>query len=317
MFKNNKVVFSAILTALVIVLAIAAVALVSTNQVSAQEAPQGVRFSGLSDSSDGGFSHRRDGMRPDGFHGPNGGDPSYLAAELGISVEELEAAQSAAWEKALGQAVLDGTLTEEQAASLAEKVFGAMPFEGRRGFDHESKSSPLNVQEFLAEELGISVEELESAQQAAADAAIQAAIESGELDPEVAELMQAKQAVRDYIDPQAMTASALGISVEALQTAQDEGKTMQELIDESGLTPEEFRDAMQDAYASALESAVADGVISEAQMELLLNSDRLGPMGGFPGGPGQRPFGRGGRGVEDGFAPLPCPGETPVPNSSS
>jgi len=61
---------------------------------------------------------------------------ALLAEELGISVEELESAQQAAFEAAVAAAVDAGTITQEQADQILEG--GGFPGRGfgRRGFGH-------------------------------------------------------------------------------------------------------------------------------------------------------------------------------------
>ena len=61
---------------------------------------------------------------------------ALLAEELGISVEELESAQQAAFAAAVAIAVEDGTITQEQADQILEgDGFLGRGF-GRRGFGH-------------------------------------------------------------------------------------------------------------------------------------------------------------------------------------
>ena len=63
-----------------------------------------------------------------GDRGPRqkpGGDNSYLADVLGITVEELQAAHQAALETALADAVEAGEITQEQADEMLERGRGA------------------------------------------------------------------------------------------------------------------------------------------------------------------------------------------------
>ena len=66
---------------------------------------------------------------------------------------------------------------------------------------------------------------------------------NGDLTQDEADLMLAQQALKGYIDPEALQAKALGITVEELQAARDAGKSMSTLIDELGLTPAAVRTA--------------------------------------------------------------------------
>src|SRR5690606_20488807 len=90
------------------------------------------------------FGWHRDNMR---------GDGQALADAPGITVEELRAAQEEAAEAALAQAVTDGLLTQGQADELLERGITGRRFH-LQGSDFDT---------FLADALGITVEELEAA----------------------------------------------------------------------------------------------------------------------------------------------------------
>jgi hypothetical protein len=139
---------------------------------------------------------------------------------------------------------------------------------------------------FLAEALGISVEELQAAKEKAAAAAMEAAIQSGEITEEQASLMEARQALRGYLDPEALTATALGITEEELQAAREEGKSSRDLMDEMAISEEDFQAAIKTAYEAVIQQAVEDGVIAQEQADLIISSETnpgLGGPGGFPG----------------------------------
>ncbi|MEW5869340.1 MAG: hypothetical protein AB1894_08700 [Chloroflexota bacterium] len=161
----------------------------------------------------------------------------------------------------------------------------------------------IDYDALLAEALGISVDDLQAARAKADEAAMQLAIEKGYITEEQVQLMQARKALMDYIDQDALTAQALGISVEELQTAREEGKSMQALIDELGLDKTQVQEAMQAAYQEAVQQAVADGVITQEQADLIL-SEGFGPHGFGDFG------GRGGPGGKHGGERPPMPGTT-------
>ena len=221
---NKKTVLVIIAGAFVLALAIGGVALASFTRAEAQTSfgPAMVApvFGGaFGDAGDGGFAHRG-GPRFPGTDMPGrGGDGgAYLAEALGITVDQLNDAQAAVREQAIDQALADGLITEAQAEALKEGKFGGRAamlggfLVGDDAIDHQA---------LLAEELGISVSELEAAKEDAADLAIQAKIDSGQLTEEQAEMLQAHMALKDYIDKAEM------------------------FEDATGLTPEEFRQAMQ------------------------------------------------------------------------
>ncbi len=265
-----------------------------TSQASAQEYTSGL--GGLTTRL---FHHGRGGFGGgEMMQGEPGDGDSYLAEALGISLEELQAAQAQAQEAALQQAVEQGLLTEAQADMLRERLgTGRFGFgSGMFGFGMHGKGavSTIDFQAQLADELGISVTELETAQQAARTAAIQAAVESGDLTQEQADMMLARQALSAYLDPQALMAEALGITIDQLQTYQAEGLRMSEILADLGKSTDEFQAAHQAAHAAAIAQAVADGVISQAQADALESAVPFGP-GGLGGCDGMR-GGRGGRG---------------------
>jgi uncharacterized protein (DUF433 family) len=92
-----------------------------------------------------------------------------LAEANGVDLEDLQAAMAEARAEAIAQAVKDGTITQEQADQILERQATKGPgFDGQRGpnggerpglglFDRDQ------VHEIIADVLGISVEELESA----------------------------------------------------------------------------------------------------------------------------------------------------------
>lgn len=193
----------------------------------------------------------RGGRQGFGDHRP---DPAVqnenLAAALGITVEELEAAHDAVRTAVVEQAVEDGLLTQEQADQILANEFRGGGGLGMRGFaaDHD---------QLLADELGISVEELEAAREEVKAAGLEELVAAGVLTQEQADMMQAQQAVREYLDTDAITES------------------------------------IQGAYEAAIEQALAAGDITQAQADQMLNNlpaftPGFGGRGGghgFRGGP--------------------------------
>jgi hypothetical protein len=221
--------------------------------------------------------------------GPNGpGNPydTYLAEALGITVDELNAAREQAYAAAVDKALAQGLITQAQADVLRDN-----PRFARRGLGMllrlaGAKAEDFDPQALLADALGVSVEDLQEAQEKAADAAFEArlteALENGRITQEQADLMKARRALMEFIRE-------------------------------------------QNFFGKAVEAAVKAGVISQAQADAILGAgDDLGGLGfgprlgmgrGFgPGGRGMRGFGgRGMRGFgfgpgcgDDGFgAPIP------------
>lgn len=196
-----------------------------------------------------------------------------------------------------------GPQLRQEAMGLAH--FGRSEAEfGRRG-QFEQPGGPgrfggqIDFDAFLAEALGITVEELQAAYDQAHTAAVQQALDEGLITQEEADMMLARMELKAYLDREALTAKALGITPEELQAAYDEGKPLPVLIYELGLDRATLRTNMQTAYDEALQQAVTDGVISQEQADQLQDGPGFGrgPGGiGGPHGPGRFEGGFGGRG---------------------
>ena len=301
---NNKKIIGLVLgAAFILALGIGAVIGGAVTIANAQgQSARGAAFGELAGDRPADFGHRGGDFPNDGMFPVRGeGDQTYLAEALGITVEELQAAQESAWQKALSQAVAQGLVTEEQAQAMQENGAGAGPGhrggpggKGMRGWLGRGDDQ-IDLNALLAEELGITTDELDSARQEASQAAITAAIESGDLTQEQADLMLAHQAIEGYINREELSAQALSMTVEELDTARQEGTTLPDLLEQQGLTQEEYQIALQSAYEAAVNQAVTDGAITQAQADLLLSQDAPFGMGRFPG-MGGKPFGHGGPG---------------------
>lgn len=181
-----------------------------------------------------------------------------LAEALGMTVEEVEAAFAAVRVAVIEQAVADGEMTQEEADAILSGENGGRGNRGRIG-GHD------NV-DLLAEELGVTVEELEAAQEEIKAARLAEKVESGELTQEEADYIQAKHVVRDYIEA-------------------DEASEVDEAAIEAGIA-----------------DALADGAITQDQADQMLEDLENGEFGkgGRRGGShgGKRGMGQG-RGNSD------------------
>ncbi len=228
------------------------------------------------------------------FDGPGrlGDHEALLAEELGISVETLQEAHAAVRETVLAEAVEAGLLSQAQADALA--VLGDMaPFGPMGKGPHGGFGNQLGIdgQALLADELGISVETLQEAQEAAKAAGLAQAIEDGVITAEQAELMEAQQALKSYIEKDVILADVLGISEEELQAAKEDGTRIPDLIDELGLDMATVQENLAAAHEAAIEAAVEDGVITQEQADQLGTFRQPGPRGhrgGFGGRGPQR-----------------------------
>ena len=162
-----------------------------------------------------------------------------------------------------------------------------------------------NGDAFLAEELDISVEELEAAKEAAHDQAMTQALDEGLITQEQYDQMQVAKKLKGYIDREALMAEALGISVEELAE-----QPLNDWLDELGIDREAFREAIETAREAAIAQAVTDGVITQEQADALPQRGMMGPRrgrggmrGGCPEGD-RRGFGERPEPPSDGEAPL-------------
>ncbi|MEZ4660932.1 MAG: hypothetical protein R2911_25565 [Caldilineaceae bacterium] len=80
------------------------------------------------------------------------------------------------------------------------------------------------------------------------------------------------------VDRDAILADVLGITVEELQTARENGTSVHELVEELGLDPETVHQELDTAKAEAVQQAVEDGVLTAEEAAAILNPPaRRGP----------------------------------------
>lgn len=180
-----------------------------------------------------------------------------LAAELGVTVEDLDAAHTAVQE----------TIQAEE---------GARP-------------NRDEVKALFAAELGVSVEELEAAQTAVQETMLAQLVEDGVITQEQLDEMLAMKELRGIAkeifsreDAQAVIADTLGLTVEDLAAAREDGTRLPALAEEQGVEMETVITAVSDARTAAINQAVVDGTITQEQADLLLSHD--GPHFGGPRG---------------------------------
>jgi len=230
--------------------------------ISVQQTEDGQQQDDFAPPEDGNLQGNRPQGRPDGKGNNRFLDreatSEVIANALGITTEELEAAHEA------------GTKLPE-----------------------------------LAESLGVEMEVVEAAIEAARAEAIAQAVADGTITQEeadeIAERAFLKNVIRDIFDRDAMTAVAadvLGLTVEELEAAKEEGVRFPELAEEAGIEMSVLTDAMEQAKADALQDAVDSGLITQEQADEIASHEgnrRHGKNGncGSGGGPngGQQPQG--------------------------
>lgn len=210
-----------------------------------------------------------------GWNGEAGGQ--YLADALGISLEDLQAAQQQAAEAALQQAVDQGLLTQEQADALQARGLGMMH---ARAFKLRMVSD-IDGEALLTDALGISVANLQAAQLSARDAALDQAVADGRITQEQADQMKARAAFGQY------------------------------------LNQDDVRQTLRSAYESVVQQAFEVGVITQEQADAILsNADSAGPFGGLRGFHGMRGHRRGFDGMRQFRMPAPDNGDVPAPSGT-
>ncbi len=198
----------------------------------------------------------------------------------------------------IGALVLAPQLVQAQEETPEAPPAG-LGFRGMKGFlpGHGFGFAPGSEYDtYLAEALGISLEELQAAYQKANAAALEFAVAQGRLTEEQAELIRARWALMDYLDFDAIYAEAMGISVEEFQAARESGTSLPALLDELGIDLQTFRQALQSAFEEAVQQAVEAGVITQEQADQILSMGAgmhdWGAFHGFRGGHGfQRGWG--------------------------
>jgi hypothetical protein len=143
--------------------------------------------------------------------------------------------------------------------------------------------------ELLAEALDITLDDLQAARAEARANWLAEMVEAGYLEQEQVDLMLALQALKDALDRQEIVASALGLEVSELAEARENGARLAEVLEQQGLSPQEFREAIRSAVEEAILAAVPE-YISQEQAELILERlsgigcrCRRHPFGGIPG----------------------------------
>jgi hypothetical protein len=133
------------------------------------------------------------GVLPERGRGPGGGYTNDdLATALGITVEELTAAQQKALEAVLAQAVEKGLITQAQADQL--KANRSLHTRGLLN-PGDLQANGIDYEAELANALGITVEKLQAAYTQAFNAHLDQAVSAGTLTQEQADLMKGQNAL--------------------------------------------------------------------------------------------------------------------------
>jgi hypothetical protein len=197
----------------------------------------------------------------------------------------------------------DATPESEKGLSLGLGHWGGFG----RGFGRHGDDETWLT--YLAEALGITVDELNDAQDEAYAAWLADAVEQGQLTQEQADQILAQRALKSYIDGSAILAEALGMTEDELEAALAD-QSLTDLMVERGIDSATLQANAQAAYEAAIQQAVADGVITQAQADEILAGSDFNLFG--RGGRGGR---HGGRGGGWGFD-LPTPPDSTTPDTT-
>jgi hypothetical protein len=209
------------------------------------------------------------------------------------------------------------------SVSTSTQLFNEIAVKGP-GIDREA------ADQYLADALGITTEELSAARQTAYEAALTQSVEQELTTQAQADALKSgdlafpiggrwgEWLAQNGIDFDTFLADALGISIEKLQEARqtaqyariDQAVVDGDLTEDQALlmkaryalaNSQNFQDSMQSAFKAAIQQAVDDGLITQQQADLLLQKASQfdmrglgGPemLGGMPGG--REPHGGGG-----------------------
>ena len=145
----------------------------------------------------------------------------------------------------------------------------------RGGFEHPGKfgfGGDIDHDAYLAEALGISVEELQAARETAKAKSLEEAIDKGYITEEQVAMMEARQAVMGYIDPESLHAEFGDFKQEGADLRAD------------------FKAVLQEALQAAVDQALENGDINQDQADQFLEGGFGGKFGGRGGVPGRGGF---------------------------
>jgi len=227
-----------------------------------------------------------------------------LAAKLGISVDTLKAAETAARDQLIQDAVGAGKLTQAQADALknGQKPQGqpgqqqATPGQngqrgpnGRGGIRNLMKLRDIfkDYQTVLAQKLGVTPQQLQTAEKAARDQLIDDAVKAGKLTQAQADAIKSGQrpnfgnrgaggpgngiAIQGVRDAFAAAASTLNMKPEDLQAQLRSGKSLAEIAQSKGVDRAALRSGIMGAIQTDVNNALRDGKITSTQATSIID----------------------------------------------
>ncbi|MCL4562586.1 MAG: hypothetical protein M1281_18490 [Chloroflexi bacterium] len=144
--------------------------------------------------------------RPGYGHGGGGVTDQELANALGVSLEQLQTAQQTANSQALGQAVAEGLITQNQADQYPQEAWRFI------------RGSDIDYNALLAKALGITTGQLAAANQTACNASLDQAVQDGILTQAQADAAKGSNALSNDSAFQSAMKSAFETAVNAAVT---------------------------------------------------------------------------------------------------
>ena len=178
-------------------------------------------------------------------------------------------------------------------------AFGVASFAGSAQAEEDPEKDGSRYQELLAQQLGISVEQLQTAQRAARDQLLDAAVAEGRLTAEQAEKLKslpvgAGLRIRHRIGHAirgAITAAAefLGLTTDEVRQGLEDGKSLADLATEQGKDVEGLKNAIKTDIETDIDAAVQSGKITQERADRLKQNleERLDNIVSHEGLPGR------------------------------
>jgi hypothetical protein len=129
--------------------------------------------------------------------------------------------------------------------------------------------------ENLAQALGISPEALDEARWTAFLATLDDAVTEGYLTQQAADRLVAQAIIRQSASRDELIAAGLGITVDELLAAREEGKTVRQLVDELGLDATTIGQNLAAFLESLIQQAADEGRIGDQQAQRILADEFL------------------------------------------
>ncbi len=210
------------------------------------------------------------------MHGPDINN-EVLAEILGISFSDLQDAEQKAQEATVKQALDAGLITQKLVDTM--KIDDSIKdFVGLRLL---VANASVTIDELIARELGIKVDELHSARSVTRDISLNAAVANVTITQDQVDLMKARESLYNFSNPDEILATAMGISKEELTTYRDQNKTTSDIIAELGKSASEVYINYAIAYQFAVQKAVYEEAITQNQADKIL-LDNLDSFGMVP-----------------------------------